>query len=144
MTDALQENETYATFTEEAYDETDRTRVRRPFTMISVEVTPHQVIFSLQGWDMVFALKRQVTIPRSCIDHVEMREIELRPNGLRIPGTYIPGWFAAGTYRRFGRKEFWSVRLRQNDAVVLDLHDHEFSRVVIDVDDPAGLIAELS
>jgi hypothetical protein len=95
----------------------------------------------LSGWDLIWACRRTVTIPRACISGARLRQPSDRPPWCRCPGTCIPGVIIAGTYLARGRAEFWSMRYR--DTLVLELRGHRFTRIVIDVPDPVAWIRRL-
>jgi hypothetical protein len=65
---------------------------------------------------------------------------ELR--GIRAPGTGIPGVIALGTRRGGGGRDFTAV-YRNRSAVVLELEGAVFDRLVISVDDPSNVVAQL-
>jgi len=97
----------------------------------------------IKGWDQLWSLKGAVTIPRAAIRSVARFDGELRPPLWRMPGTSIPGVIAAGTYYGDGRREFWMSRFGE-DGVVVELGDGApYTRVVVDVEDLAGLLAAL-
>jgi hypothetical protein len=48
-----------------------------------------------------------------------------------------------GTWRGRGTKEFWNVRKNRENVLVLDLEGDDYTRVAIEVDDPAALAAEI-
>ena len=63
--------------------------------------------------------------------------------GPALPGSYLPGVIAAGTYRWPGNKEFWNVR-RLNKAIVLHLQNEGYTRLVLEVADPAATVAAIN
>ena len=63
--------------------------------------------------------------------------------GLRLLGFRIPGLVAAGTFRQQGGFSFWNIR-RGSRAVVITLSNSRFQKLVIEVEDPAGTIAEIN
>ena len=58
---------------------------------------------------------------------------------MRAPGTHIPGVFAAGTFHKDGEKIFWDVR-DATRAVVIELRDESFARLVLEVEDPEATV----
>lgn len=65
------------------------------------------------------------------------------PKGIRAPGTHVPGLLTAGTFHRDGNRIFWNIR-RGTHAVVITLEGAQFDQLVIDVDDPYAVIAEVN
>ena len=95
----------------------------------------------MTGWSKIWALRKSLHIPFACIEAVTLRPRDLQPAWLKIPGTYLPGVIAAGTYRARGRTEFWSTRFKPH-CLVLELVDHEFTRVVLDHPKAGELLKE--
>lgn len=104
--------------------------------MTIVEVIGDNLSIKVQGLDKFWALKSRLTIPLS---HVRGATIDpgiiKEPRGLRSPGTYVPGVIVAGTYHRDGQRTFWNVR-DATKAVVIELADETYQRLVIEVQDP--------
>jgi hypothetical protein len=65
------------------------------------------------------------------------------PRGLRAPGTGLPNVFAVGTHRGSFGKDFAAVH-GKGPAVVVDLSDAEFGRLVVTTDDAAGTAAAIT
>src|SRR5215211_6864192 len=103
--------------------------------MTTVTTEEDVIRISMEGMGKVWALKSGLTIPLAHVRAVQVAPPNLRPRGLRAPGTSLPGVFNAGTWRGRGTKEFWNVRHKEK-ALVLELEGDEYSRVVIEVDDP--------
>lgn len=109
-------------------------------TAVTVEVDTIKI--TLDGMDKVWALKGGIEIPLAQVRSVQIAPANLRPKGFRAPGTFLPGRVCAGTWRGRGTKEFWNVR-RKGKTLVLELEGGEYTRVAIDVDDPAALAVEI-
>lgn len=62
------------------------------------------------------------------------------PKGLKAPGTAIPGIFYAGTFYDGGDKVFLDVR-HANKAIVIELKNEDFKRLVVEVENPAEAVA---
>ncbi len=104
--------------------------------MTVVEISGDALNIEVRGLDKLWALKSRLTIP---LDHVRGATIDPgiveEPTGLRAPGTYVPGVIVAGTFHRDGERVFWNVR-NATKAVVIELADETYQRLVIEVDDP--------
>ncbi len=109
------------------------------------EITPHELRFILSGWQRFFAFKKSITIPRSCITEARRDERIARadPFAIKWCGTHLPGAISAGTFRENGQKGFWYV-IDASKVVVIFLHDHAYSRIVVQVDDPDTLLSALA
>ena len=111
--------------------------------MTNVTIDGDKLRISLAGMDRVWALKGDLEIPLASIRSVTVAPPDLKPQGLRAPGTSLPGVIYAGTWRGRGTKEFWNVRKNREKVLVLDLEGDDYTRVAIEVDDPAALAAEI-
>ena len=60
----------------------------------------------------------------------------------RIGGVHIPGVISAGTFYQSGGRVFWDVHDAQR-AIAITLRDDRYSRIVVDVGDPASAIAAI-
>jgi hypothetical protein len=92
------------------------------------------------------SLKNKIVIPRKAIVAVRHNPEEVKKfNGIRLPGTYIPTIIKSGTFYDFedGSKVFLNVR-KNNNTIILDLKNHTFKRVMIEVADPIKIIQQLS
>jgi hypothetical protein len=106
---------------------------------MKLELSGDTLTIALEGWERVWALRRQVIIPRAKIVHAEWHgePFEIRA-GLRLAGTAFPGVLAAGTFFGQGMKHFLYVRRPQGwrrataaNVLVLDLHDMFYGRVLL-------------
>jgi hypothetical protein len=108
----------------------------------TVEIDGDRLRVRLTGWDKVWAMKSGLDVPLDLVRSVEPAPLDLKPRGLRAPGSYWPGLIAAGTYRRRGGKEFWSVRDKSR-AILIDLEDESYDRLVLQVPDPHATLAAI-
>jgi hypothetical protein len=108
--------------------------------MARVSVEGTDLIVEIEGLNRVWALKSRITVP---LGHV--RGATLDPGivrdfrGIRTAGTYVPGVIVAGTFRTEGERTFWDVRDAQK-AVVIELDDDAYARLVVEVDDPGATV----
>lgn len=107
---------------------------------IDIEVSGDLVVVSLTGKDRLFAFKRRLNIPAEKIGSVEVLPKSEVPPGkgiwLRLPGSYIPGVLHHGSYGFGANREFWAVS-RQEEVVVITIHDWDYRRVVLGTGNPA-------
>ena len=109
--------------------------------MNEISITRQTVRIKISGWDKIWSFKGSLAIPVNSIRSVCRHDGKLKPPMLRCPGTALPGVIIAGTYYGKGRKEFWNTRFR--GAVVFDLEKAEYTRIVVDVEQPERTIAEV-
>jgi hypothetical protein len=108
--------------------------------MAKVSISDETLVVDVEGMDKLWALKSRLTIPLANVrgataDPGMMRE----PRGVRVPGTRIPGVITAGTFRHDGERVFWDVHDGAK-AVVIQLADERYDRLVIEVDDPSSTV----
>lgn len=111
--------------------------------MMQVTIDNARLRIDLSGWDRVWTLRRGLEVPIERITSVRVASDLTRPYGVKTPGSFIPGRIYAGTWRLKGRKEFWNVRRAKDRWVAIDLDGDEYNRIVIEVEDPTHLIAEI-
>ncbi len=105
--------------------------------MVEINVEGDQVVFEVQGWDRLWALRSRLTIPAAHIravaaaPNVEMRWLD----GLKLMGTGVPELFRAGTFLQKDGIVFWDVRNAEN-AIVVELEHEHFKKLVIEVANP--------
>lgn len=103
--------------------------------MVDIEITGTTVTVTVRGTHRLLALCERVRFDLSHIVAIEPAEVDRRPPWMRAPGTFFPGVIAAGVFRGKGRKEFWDTRF-DGRGVRIELRGTEFTRIVVDVDDP--------
>ncbi len=64
-------------------------------------------------------------------------------HGIRTGGTHIPGVISAGRFHSHGERVFWDVHDAEK-AVAIQLENWEYARLVVQVDDPAATVADIS
>jgi len=111
--------------------------------MVSVAIVGDQVVFTVSRWHALFAFRRRIVVRLDQIVAVRAlpREQVIRPY-LRLPGTHIPWLLATGTFVGPERREFWDVT-RRPCVLAVNLANHPYTRLVIEVADPAGEMQRL-
>ena len=102
---------------------------------LEVHLTPAEKSLSLRRDDIV--------VQRESIRQVAITDdpwIWIR--GIRAPGSLIPLVLAVGTWKFHGGKDFLAVK-NKRQAVVIDLVDEEFARLILTTKHAPDLIASL-
>ncbi|WP_244250431.1 hypothetical protein [Rathayibacter festucae] len=109
-----------------------------------VTVLPDRLELRLTRAERVLALHRgDVVVERSSIRSATVTEDPwIWVRGIRAPGTAVPLTLAAGTWKFHGGKDFLLIK-RTAAAVVIDLVDEEYSRLIVSTKHALELIAAL-
>ena len=109
--------------------------------MARVTIDGPTLVVEIEGLDKLWALKSRLEIP---LAHVRGATADPgvvhEHKGLRAPGTYLPGVITAGTFHVRGERVFWDVH-DANKAVVIELADERYARLIVEVDDPRATVA---
>ena len=109
--------------------------------MAKVTLDDENLIVEMQGLDKLWALKSRLEIPlRNVRGATADPGIVKEPKGFKGPGTQVHGVITAGTFHVDGEKVFWDVRDAAN-AVVIELRDEKYSRLIVEVADPRATVA---
>ncbi|MGW1108463.1 hypothetical protein [Streptomyces sp. NPDC002540] len=109
--------------------------------MAHISIDDGNLIVEIEGLDKLWALKSRLTIPLAHVRGATADPgIAKGPKGLRSPGTHVPGVVTAGTFHIDGERVFWDVR-DPAKAVVIQLADERYARLVIQVSDPRATVA---
>lgn len=108
--------------------------------MARVSVDGGDLVVDVEGMDKLWALKSRLTIPLANVRGATADPGIVREGkGIRAPGTYLPGVIVAGTFHHDGERVFWDVR-DPAKAVVIQLVDEHYARLVIEVADPSSTV----
>ncbi|RSM78870.1 hypothetical protein DL991_16315 [Amycolatopsis sp. WAC 01375] len=109
--------------------------------MAVVRIDGENLVVVMEGLNKLWAFKSSVTIPLVNVRGATADPgIAADPKGIRAPGAHLPGVITAGTFHLDGEKVFWDVR-DPSKAVVLELADERYARMVVQVDDPRATVA---
>lgn len=115
--------------------------------IVTVQQEADTVVFTVEGWHKLWAFRSELRIPRAHIKSARHDPTAARAWGLRAPGTHVPGLSKAGTFYLGGffdhKPTFFDVRYPQR-TIVVELADERYARLVIEVADPARVVAELT
>lgn len=112
--------------------------------MVNVSIEGDRVRFNVERWDKLWALRSHLEIP---LEHIREARVDPEPargwwHGLRLPGTQIPGVLTAGTFYQHDGAVFYDVHDPER-TIVLELDHEHYRRLVIEVEDPARVAANL-
>jgi len=110
--------------------------------MVDLTVSGDMLLVNVRGADKVWALKGSLELR---LDHItgvrtDPEIVKGWYHGVRFPGTHLPGVITAGTYYQDGKRVFWDVH-NPECAVVIDLCDEMYDRLVVEVADPEEAVA---
>ena len=111
--------------------------------MVHVSIEHSRAIFAVQGWHRLLAFKTRLEIRLAHIVDVQHAPANVLSGwwkGIRLPGVHVPGLLAAGTFFVDGERAFWDVR-DPSRAIVVELTDEPYKRLIIEVADPAAEVA---
>ena len=109
--------------------------------MAQVSIDGDQLIVEVEGLDKLWSLKSRLVIPLANVRGATADPgIIKEPKGTRLPGTHVPGVITAGSFRTDGEWVFWDVR-DPAKAVVIELSDQEYTRLIVQVADPRATVA---
>lgn len=115
--------------------------------MVKIEQQDNAVVFTVEGWHKLWALRSELRIPQTNIKGAWRDANASHRRGLRLPGTNVPGFLKAGTFYLDGffdnKPSFIDVRHDEN-TIVVDLADEHFNRLIIEVEDPDAAVAMLT
>ncbi len=113
--------------------------------MVSVTQQGDDILFTVQGMHKVWAFKSSLTIPRAHIAGVRQDAAAARDlHGFRALGTSVPWVIKAGTfYFNYGLKPTFVDVMHPEQTIVIDLHDEDYQQLIIEVEDPAAVLALL-
>ena len=112
--------------------------------MVEVTITPDGVLFEVQGWDKVWSLRSQLTIP---LAHINDAYVDPEPamgwfDGLKIAGTAVPHIFRAGTFYQEGEWVFWDVH-EPEKTIVIELEHEKYKKLIIEVANPSAEVQKI-
>ena len=112
--------------------------------MVKPELINGNLVLHVQGADRIWALKSELTIPLRHIVDIRMDEEIVKGwwRGIKFPGANIPGVLTAGTFYQDGKRIFWDIH-HPEAAVVITLEDESYNELVIEVEEPRALIADI-
>ncbi|MFI1735262.1 hypothetical protein ACH40E_39790 [Streptomyces acidicola] len=109
--------------------------------MALIRIDGDNLVVVIEGLDKLWSFKGSLTIPLANVRGATADPgIATDPKGIRAPGSHVPGVITAGTFHQDGEKVFWEVK-DPSKAVVVELADERYTRLVLQVDDPRATVA---
>lgn len=109
----------------------------------TVTTTETHLVVEPAGIDKLWSFTRRLEIPfahvRGATHDPGMRS---EPKGWRGPGLRA-GQKLSGTFHDDGERQFWNVSGFEN-AVVVELTDESYTRLVLSVDDPRAVVDQIN
>jgi hypothetical protein len=113
--------------------------------MVEIETDPSSCTVRVLGWHRYWCFKGELTVHHdqlSAVGPVPEDRDTASLLSLRIPGVHIPWVIKAGSYYWNGEWEFWDVT-DVDRSIVLELDNHEYDRLVVEVENPESTIRRL-
>jgi hypothetical protein len=108
--------------------------------MAQVRIEGGTLVVEIEGLNKLWALKSRLEIPLENVRGATADPgIVKERKGLRAPGTHLPGVIVAGTFHTGDGRVFWDVR-DGSKAVVIELSDERYTRLVVEVDHPRATV----
>lgn len=112
--------------------------------MVTISVDGDEAIFEVRGFDKLWTLRSRLQIPLAHIVHVEANADQVGRwwHGFKVLGTDVPGLLGAGTFYYEGELVFWDVH-DPAKAIILSLDHERYKKLIVEVEDPAEVVALL-
>lgn len=108
--------------------------------MARISVEGKDLVVEVEGMDRLWSLKSRLTIPLAHVCGATADPgIVGDGQGMKLGGARIPGVIVAGTFRQDGERVFWDVHDKAK-AVVIELQDDRYARLVVEVADPRATV----
>lgn len=110
--------------------------------MVDITTDGDKLVFEVEGWDKLWALKSRLAIPLSHIKSARVDEDAAKGwwHGVRIGGADLPGVITAGTFYTKGRLVFYDTH-KPEHTIVVELDEHEnYDALILQVRDPASAV----
>lgn len=113
--------------------------------MVDIRIEGDRVVFEVEGWDKLWALRSSLEIPLAHIKAAKSDNEAAKGwwHGVKVGGADLPGVITAGTFYRKGRLVFFDVHKPEN-TIVVDLDHEEYDQLILQVRDPQGAARTLT
>lgn len=105
--------------------------------MVDVRIEGDRVVFEVEGWDKMWALKSRLEIPLSHIKGAKSDDAAAKGwwHGVKLGGSSLPGVITAGTFYKEGRLVFFDVHKPEN-TIVVELDHETYDQLILQVRNP--------
>ena len=112
--------------------------------MVNISIEGDRLNFDVEGWDKLWTLRSQLSIPLAHVSDVSIDPDAARGwwHGLRLMGTQVPGLITAGTFYQSGGMVFYDVHDPER-TIVLELDHETYERLIVEVENPADAVATI-
>lgn len=105
-----------------------------------VTVHPDGLVVKMEGLEAIWAMRRQLIIPRNVIANIEY--LDQRPPQnfalpfIKFPGTVLPQVLMAGSFVKPGERDFWYLRVKHDGMVSITIKAGSFNynRILLSCD----------
>jgi len=109
----------------------------------TVTLTDAALVVEPRGLDKMWTFTGSLEIPWSHVRGATHDPgMKHEPKGWRGPGLRV-GQKLSGTFHADGERQFWNVNGYEN-AVVIELRDEDYTRLIISVDEPVESAARIN
>jgi hypothetical protein len=117
--------------------------------LAKASISDSVIHIELSGWSKLLAISGNLHIPLRCIKHAAMgapglprfHRTDLRTGGTSLPGVLAVGRFSMGSPRR---KVFLDLRRSSKQVLALELENHRYDAVLVEVEDVARALAMIA
>ena len=116
--------------------------------MFTVDISDSEVAVTFRGTGRLLAMRKRVAVPLSSIEDARLAPeagawiARNYPVKKAWKGSYVHGRYAIGSLSKNGERSFWAIR-SGDGAIELTLVGHDFDRMIVEPEDPAGLLSHL-
>jgi hypothetical protein len=111
--------------------------------MAKITVEHSELIVEIEGIDTLWALRSQLEIPLMHVRGAALGNALANDMLQQTGGTRVPGAVAAAGMLQRGDQVYWEVQ-DATKAVMIELTDERYGRLVVEVDDPATVVTRIN
>lgn len=114
--------------------------------MADLHVTRDRFEIRFTGLERMLAFQRARSVS---VRRADIRSVAITDDpwtwirGIRAPGTFLPLSLAAGTWKFHGGRDFLLVKGKQRSAVVVDLEEADWARLIVSTPRAVELVEAL-
>jgi hypothetical protein len=113
--------------------------------MVEISIEGGRLHLEVQAWDKLWSLRSHLEFPLEHVTSVRLDAEAARGwwHGIRLLGTQVPGLLTAGAFYEQRGVVFYDVH-DPDRTIVLELNHERYSRLVVEVQDPAAAVKTVS